>query len=89
MAEIDITTISSKGQVVIPSSLRKGVKSGARFLVIREKDLYVLKRADRMDDSLASDLQFARRAEKAWGEYRKGKFSSKSKEEFLAEMEKW
>ena len=89
MAEIDMTTISSKGQMVIPASLRKGVKSGARFMVIREKDLYILKRADKMDSALASDLEFARRAEKAWGEYKKGKFASKSKEGFLAEMEKW
>ena len=89
MAEMDMTTISSKGQVVIPTSLRKGVKTGTRFMVIRDKGLYILKRADKMDAAIASDLEFARRAEKAWGEYRKGKFVSKSKEDFLAEMEKW
>jgi len=89
MAEIDMTTISSKGQVVIPSSLRKGVKTGTRYVVLRKGDTYVLKKADALDAAFAEELEFAQRTEKAWQEYRKGGFASKSKKDFLAELEKW
>jgi|GEM_PF-2795188 len=34
-------------------------------------------------------LEFAARTEKAWKDYFKGKFVSKPKEKFLAELEKW
>jgi len=89
MAEIDMTTISSKGQVVIPATLRKGVKAGARYVVIREGDLYVLKRADAFGANLAAELAFARRTEVAWKEFEKGGFVSKGKKQFLSELEKW
>ena len=37
--------MSSKGQVVIPEDIRKklGLKSGARFMVLRDKDIVILK----------------------------------------------
>jgi len=89
MAEIDITRMSSKGQVVIPAELRKGIKEGERLVVIRSKDQLILKKADSFDKNIAEDLEFAARTEKAWQEYQKGKFISKSKREFLAELEKW
>jgi AbrB family looped-hinge helix DNA binding protein len=89
MAEIDVTTISSKGQVVLPVSLRKGIRTGTRFLVIRHKDSIILKRADKMDAALAEDLEFARRTGAAWEDYKKGKFTLKNKKDFLAELEKW
>ena len=34
MVEIDMATISSKGQIVIPSSMRKDIKEGDKFLII-------------------------------------------------------
>lgn len=89
MAEIDITRMSSKGQVVIPAELRHGIKEGEKLVVIRSRDQLILQKADKFDKNLAGDLEFARRTEKAWKDYQKGKFVSKSKEEFLAELEKW
>ena len=89
MAEIDITRMSSKGQVVIPADLRHGIKEGEKLVIIRSNDQLILKKADKFDKNLAGDLEFARRTEKAWKDYAKGKFISKSKEEFLAELEKW
>ena len=89
MAEIDITRMSSKGQIVIPADLRYGIKEGDKLVIIRSEDQLILKKADKFDKNLAEDLEFARRTEKAWKEYKAGKFTSKSKEEFLAELEKW
>ena len=89
MVEIDMTTVSSKGQIVIPSALRKGMKAGERLLIIHDNGTYILKKADKFDANMATELEFARRTEDAWKNYKKGKFVSKSKEDFLAELKKW
>jgi AbrB family looped-hinge helix DNA binding protein len=45
MANVSTTKMSSKGQVVIPESIRKqlNLKAGARFVVVGEKDVVILK----------------------------------------------
>ena len=45
MPNLATTKMSSKGQVVIPESIRKrlGLKAGAQFLVVGEKDVVILK----------------------------------------------
>jgi len=46
--EVELTRISEKGQVVIPSSLRKemGIKRSDRFLVFGEDGTVVLKKIE-------------------------------------------
>lgn len=48
MADVTLTRLSSKGQVVIPRSLRKelGLKEGESFAVTGKDDLIVLKKVD-------------------------------------------
>ena len=89
MATIDITTMSSKGQIVIPTELRTGIKQGDKLVVIRNGDQLILRKTDSFGKSIEGDLKFAARTEQAWKEYFNGKFASKSKDEFLAELEKW
>jgi len=45
MANLSTTKMSSKGQVVIPESIRKqlNLKAGAQFVVVGEKDVVILK----------------------------------------------
>jgi len=45
MQNIATTKMSSKGQVVIPEGIRKrlGLKAGAQFVVIGDKDVVILK----------------------------------------------
>ncbi|MCP4714030.1 MAG: AbrB/MazE/SpoVT family DNA-binding domain-containing protein [Deltaproteobacteria bacterium] len=45
MAGIATTKLSSKGQVVIPESIRKKLqlKTGAQFVVVADKDVVILK----------------------------------------------
>jgi len=47
--EVDITKISEKGQIVIPSNLRKemGIKKSDQFLVFGEDSTIILKRLDK------------------------------------------
>ena len=89
MAEIAITRMSSKGQVVIPSEMRADFKEGEKLLVIKSRGRLILKKAKDMDKNLEEDLIFARRTEEAWKRYEKGKFKSMSADDFLKELEKW
>jgi len=86
MAQIDITKMSSKGQIVIPAELRKDMMEGDKIVVIRNNDQIILKKADKFDKSLEEDLEFARRTERAWQQIKEGKCKKMSSDEFLKEI---
>ena len=88
MAEVAITRVSSRGQVVIPREMREGLAEGERLVVIKEGKSIVMKPAKDFDKNLAEDLEFARRTEAAWKDYDKGKFKSLEFSEFLEELKK-
>ena len=48
MATVATTTLSSKGQVVIPEDVRKalGLEPGAQFVVMGDGDVVILKRIE-------------------------------------------
>ncbi|MBU0929547.1 MAG: AbrB/MazE/SpoVT family DNA-binding domain-containing protein [Nanoarchaeota archaeon] len=87
--EIALTKMSSKGQIVIPSTMRADIKEGDKIVIIENKGKLILEKVGEFDKKLEEDLEFVRRTEKAWKEYEKGKFTSSSAEDFLKEMEKW
>ncbi len=51
MSSIATTKLSSKGQVVIPEDVRKelGLEAGARFVVMGEGDVVILKKIEAPD----------------------------------------
>ena len=64
------TTLSSKGQVVIPEEirLRLGLKAGAQFVVVGDRDVVIFKRLDTPDlGEFATLVQRARRVAKRTG----------------------
>lgn len=75
MAKLNITPMSSKGQIVISSEMRAG------------KQL-ILKSVKDFDENIQEDLEFARRTEEAWKSYERGEFKSMSADEFLNELER-
>ena len=89
MAEIDITRMSSKGQVVIPLELRKDLKEGDRLVVIRNGDQIILKKSSDFDENLKEDLDFARRTEEAYMKIESGEGVEMEFNEFISEMKKW
>lgn len=89
MVNINITTISSKGQIVIPIDLRKGMNAGDKMVIIRNGDQLILKKADAFSKNLEEDLEFARRTEEAWKSYEKGEFKEMEFDDFITEMKKW
>lgn len=89
MAEIELTTMSSKGQVVIPQEMRKGFHEGEKFVVIKAGKQLILKSVKDFDENIEEDLEFASRTEEAFERYEAGEFKSMSKEDFLKEIEQW
>lgn len=64
--EVELTRISEKGQIVIPSSLRKemGIKKSDQFLVFGEDNTVILKKIEKPAikktfDEIAKPLQEA------------------------------
>jgi AbrB family looped-hinge helix DNA binding protein len=69
MTNIATTRMSSKGQVVIPETVRKqlNLKEGAQFVVVGEKDVVILKSIeppslDEFDDLIAAARKKGRQA---------------------------
>jgi AbrB family looped-hinge helix DNA binding protein len=86
----EFTTISSKGQIVIPISMRNELelKEGDIFAAnIIENDIIVLKK---VSSSLTDeDLKSIKRVNLAWKEIENNKKTHLSKEKFLEELKKW
>ena len=87
--QIATTTLSSKGQIVIPAQIRNSFQAGEQFLVFQEDDAIVLRKTSSMKEKLKEDLEFERRTRKALEEFDKGNFISMEGEDFLKEMDKW
>ena len=56
---IDTTKMSSRGQVVIPLDLRKGINEGDKLIVIRKDDEIILKKSV-SEWTLLSEKSFAK-----------------------------
>jgi len=88
MVQFDITTMSSKGQIVIPLEMRKNFKKGEKLTILSDGERLVLKKASKMDKNLEEDLEFAKRTEAAWKRYELGKFKEMDRSDFLKALEK-
>ena len=87
--EIEFTKASSKGQIVIPTKIRKRFKieEGSILAVAARNSLIVLKK---IDSGLSSeDLKSPRLIEEAWKDIEEGKCSVRSKEAFFEELKDW
>jgi len=89
MANISVTKMSSKGQVVIPQDMREDIKEGDKLVVIKNNSQIILKKMDKFDKNLEADLEFARRTEEAWKRIDRGEYIEMNADEFLEEIKKW
>jgi AbrB family looped-hinge helix DNA binding protein len=89
MNNIDITRISSKGQVVIPLAMRKHLSEGDKLVIIQNKDQIILKKVEDFSKNIEEDLEFARRTEEAWKRIEAGEFIVVDSENLEKEMMKW
>jgi AbrB family looped-hinge helix DNA binding protein len=87
--EIQFTTASSKGQVVIPTKIRKklNIKDGSILAVTADRDIIILKKVN--SGMSAEDLKSARLVEEAWKDIEEGRYGVRSKEAFFEELKEW
>ena len=83
---MEITKLSSKGQVVIPEKIRKDFKPGTPFLVTEVNDLIILKE---IPGITKAELETFKSIKKAWDDIEAGKAKKLSVEEFLKELKRW
>lgn len=86
---IDITRMSSKGQIVIPLNMREGIKEGDKLVIIRNKNQIILKKEKDFSENLEEDLEFAKRTEEAYKRHERGEFVKMDFDKFIEEMKKW
>lgn len=87
--DIAVAKMSSKGQIVIPSEMRKDIKEGDKLVIMKNGKQLIMKKAEEFSPTLEEDLEFAKRTEKAWKEFDKGRFVSMPMDKFLEELSKW
>ena len=86
--DIGITKMSSKGQIVIPTDMRKEFKVGDKLIIIKRDKQMILRKASELDKKLIEDLEFARRTEEAWKRYDRGEFIEMPYDKFLEMIKK-
>ncbi len=87
--DIAITKLSSKGQIVIPSEMRKNISVGEKLFIIKNRNQWILRRVKDIDKNFEDDLKFAKRTEDAFKRYGRGEFKEVDNKKFLKMLEQW
>lgn len=83
---IQVTRISSKGQIVLPLEIRKNVEIGTVFNVVKKDNLIILKEVEGLSKK---EIKEMKELDKIWKRYDKGEFVSMDFDNFIDEMKKW
>jgi AbrB family looped-hinge helix DNA binding protein len=85
----ELTKASSKGQIVIPTVLRKklGIKRGSVFAVSAMRGMIVLKKLE--TGIRPEDLRTLKLIEEAWEDIERGRYKIYPKKAFFKEFKKW
>lgn len=85
----ELTKLSSKGQIVIPTSIRKklSIKNGTYLAVSAKKDMLVMKKMD--TKMKPEDLKTLKLIQEAWDDIEKGRYKAYSVKDFFKELKKW
>ena len=83
---MEITKLSTKGQIVIPESLRKNLQVGTPFVVSKQEGLIILKE---VKDLTKKEVEEIKDLDKIWKDVDEGKGTTVDVEDFLKEMDTW
>jgi bifunctional DNA-binding transcriptional regulator/antitoxin component of YhaV-PrlF toxin-antitoxin module len=83
---MDVTKLSTKGQLVIPEKMRKGYPPGSSFLVSQVGKLLVLKPLQPLSEQEHKEIK---ELNTIWKEIDSGKADSYTEKEFFAAMKQW
>jgi len=86
---MEITKISSKGQIVLPREIREELclKEGTILAAVKKDNLIILKKIE--NPILKEDIETLKLVEEAWDDIDNGKFKKMKSENFLNEIKKW
>lgn len=86
---MEITKISSKGQVVLPREIREDLdlKEGTVLAAVKKNNLVVLKKIE--NPILKEDIETLKLVEEAWEDIEEGRCKKMKSEDFLNEIKKW
>ncbi|OGI15277.1 hypothetical protein A3K63_05050 [Candidatus Micrarchaeota archaeon RBG_16_49_10] len=87
--DVELTRLSSKGQVVLPNDIREklNLEKGTLFAVTTSDGLIVLKKIE--TGMNPEDLETLKLIQEAWEDIEKGRYKSATPEEFFQKMNKW
>jgi AbrB family looped-hinge helix DNA binding protein len=87
--DMEFTKASSKGQIVIPTRIRKklGIRAGSVLAVAAEKDMIVLKKVE--SGLSADDLKTLKLVEGAWKDIESGRYKVRGRDAFFKELKGW
>ena len=83
---MEITKLSTKGQIVIPESLRKGLEAWTPFIVSRQDGLIILKEVNGLTKE---EMEEVKELDKIWKDIDSGKCESYTEDEFFKKMKEW
>jgi AbrB family looped-hinge helix DNA binding protein len=86
---MEFTKASSKGQIVIPTRIRKklDIREGSVLAVAAEKGMIVLKKVE--SGLSADDLKTLKLVEEAWKDIEGGRYKVRDREAFFKELKGW
>ncbi len=83
---MEITKLSTKGQVVIPENIRINLEIGTSFSVTKKGDLIILKQVKGLTEKEKKEIN---ELNSIWKDIDAGKGITQSKQDFLKEMDAW
>jgi len=87
--EFATTTLSSKGQIVIPQKMRQIFHVGEKILLAQEGDKIFLKKTKHFENTLKEDLEFEQRTREAQERIDRGEGIEMDFDDFINKMKKW
>ncbi len=89
LEEVQFTRASSKGQIVIPSKIRKklAIGEGSVLAVAADRNMIIMKKVD--PGLSAEDLKSMKLIEEAWKYIEEGRYGALSKEAFFKKLKEW
>lgn len=89
--DVELVKVSSRGQFVLPLSIRKrfGIGKGEKLMLIEKDGVITLKPVKQLKKDIEEEIYLMLRAEKGWSLIREGKAKKMAKNEFLKELSAW
>lgn len=83
---MEITKLSTKGQIVIPEEIREGIKEGTAFVVTKQDNLIILKEVEGLTKE---EMKEMKELDKIWEEIDRGECETFTEKEFFEKMKEW